>query len=47
MAALARDRNVEEGTTGHHWPWADSELSNRQIGPVVHAEHAVTREALE
>jgi hippurate hydrolase len=34
--------DVEEGATGHHRPWASSELSNRQIAPVLTACHITT-----
>jgi len=47
VRAFARDSDVKEGPASHHRPWANSELSNRQVGSIVHAENAVTREALE
>ena len=47
VRAFTRDGDVEEGATGHHRSWPYRELSNRQVGPIVHAEDAVTWKALE
>jgi hypothetical protein len=37
----------KKGTTRNHRPLANSELSNRQVGLIMHPEAAVTWEALE
>src|SRR5262249_48397047 len=37
----------EKGATSHHRPRANSKFSNGQVGPIVHPEDAVTREALQ
>jgi len=43
MRAASFDLDLENIEGGHHRAWLDSELPDRQSGPVVHSENSFDR----